>query len=313
MGFPEAVILLACFAAQVALTPASNESDAAEPGVEEEEEQRPEDEAKEEQGSPGETPAIEKAPPVYLVPGNGTLTILSDDPQALDDLEGLITSLAPQATMAGRNMSIFELQYASASEVADELEEMFQPSRDSRYSRYSRYSPYGYRSSMSTLKILADPRRNTIIVQGSRMERETVAELIKVLDSAELPEALADHQPKMVPILNTDAERVFDVIEDVFRSQLGVRSSSSSSSRSRGILAPRVTVDETTNSLVIKAAPPLLDEIVRLAETLDEAAAQNSSRQLKIISLKKTNAKAIEEALDRISGRSRSRYYRSSR
>jgi hypothetical protein len=59
-------------------------------------------------------------------------------------------------------------------------------------------------------------------------------------------------------------------------------------------------VDQATNSLVVMAPAPLLDEILHLITRLDEAAEQNPARNLKIIPLQKASASRIEAALQRI-------------
>jgi type II secretory pathway component GspD/PulD (secretin) len=59
-------------------------------------------------------------------------------------------------------------------------------------------------------------------------------------------------------------------------------------------------VDQATNSLVVMAPAPLLDEILQLITRLDEAAEQNPARNLKIIPLQKASASRIEAALQRI-------------
>ena len=73
-------------------------------------------------------------------------------------------------------------------------------------------------------------------------------------------------------------------------------------------LTPHLSVDRITNSLVIKAPSPLIDEIEQLATTLDEAAGEQRERGLRIIPLQKTNARHVHAALETIikSGRTSS-------
>lgn len=239
------------------------------------------------------TDAASPPPPVYIVPGEGSITILSDDPEALDQVERVLSDLGPPSNTAGRDISIFQLQNASATDVADQLQELFRPGR----------SYYEYGRSFSRVRIVADERRNTIVVQGSRTERDTIENLIRALDSPELPEAVAANRPTLLPIENTDAQEIAIVVRQTFASQLRPVGQSSA-------LTPQVTADDLTNSLVIKAPAPLREEITALAKQLDEGAVKNPSRQMKIISLKNTNARAVEEALDQIL-QQRPRYRRS--
>ena len=59
-------------------------------------------------------------------------------------------------------------------------------------------------------------------------------------------------------------------------------------------------VDEVTNTLVVMAPPPLLEEITALVASLDTAAAENSTRSVKLIPLKPLSADRMEKVLDMI-------------
>jgi len=65
-------------------------------------------------------------------------------------------------------------------------------------------------------------------------------------------------------------------------------------------MTPQVAVDEGTNSLVVMAPSPLMEEITELANTLDEAAGNNPARRVKIIPLEKTDASRVQRALEQI-------------
>ena len=229
-------------------------------------------------------------PPVYVVPGNGSVTIVCDDPEALEQFESLIRTLAPKTNYAGRNISIFELKNASATVVAEKLQDLVSGGR------------FALRTTYGSVAIVPDERLNTILVQGNRSDREMIEGLIKVFDSDEVPEALASNKPKLIPIENVDAEQVAEVIREVFRSQLTPqsRSSSRNGQTSSTRIVPQVAVDKGTNSLVVMAGSPLIEEITQLAKVLDEAAAENPARRIKIIPLDKVNATRMQEALEKI-------------
>src|SRR3990172_4684473 len=214
-----------------------------------------------EPSSPEDKPA-QPLPPVYVVPGKGTITIVSDDPEALDQFEKLLRALLPRTGYVGRNISIFELKHSSAAVVAEKLEDLFTA------------SPFSWRRGGGSVVIVPDERLNTILVQGSRIDRETAESLLSVLDSDQVPEALAAHKPNLVTIKNVDAEQIAEVIRNVFKSQMTpqTRTRGGQTSTVSTLMTPQVAVDEGTNSLVVTAASPLLEEIMKLANTLDEAA-----------------------------------------
>ena len=226
-----------------------------------------------------------KPPPLYVVPGEGSITVVSDDPEALQQFEQLLRTILPSAGQIGRNISVIELKNASASEVADRLKQLFGDERSS------------WRRGALPVAIVPDDRLNTLVVQGSRIDRQTIEGLVRVLDS--------DHgegtKPQIIPLRYADAVEVSEVIQDVFRSQLGSTTTSRSrTTTSTSRLRPGVAVDEMTNSLVVMATSPLLEEIIELANTLDERAGESPARGVKIIQLKKANATRVQEALDRI-------------
>ncbi len=138
-------------------------------------------------------------------------------------------------------------------------------------------------------------------VQGNRADRDAVENLIRILDSDQAPQALAANKPKLIPVKHVDASQVAEVIRDTFRAQLGgSRTGRTPTTRTADPFAPQVAVDEATNSLIVMAASPLFEEIAQLVETLDEKAAEDPARRVKIISLEKANATRVQRALEQI-------------
>jgi type II secretory pathway component GspD/PulD (secretin) len=235
-----------------------------------------------------------------VIIGDGSITIASEDPEALDQFESLLRTMSQRTGYAGRDFSIYAIRNTSAVGVASTLTQLF---RSKTRTSIGSDSPW---RRTSRLVIVPDERLNTILVQGSRTDRAKIENLLKVLDTAEVPETLAGNKPKLVPIKNTEADRIEQVIRDIFKTQLSSRSGSAALP---SWLSTELSVDEVTNSLVVMAPSPLVDEIIELAERLDQAAGEDPARELKIIALKKINAERAIEALERIrtSGRSRSR------
>jgi hypothetical protein len=59
-----------------------------------------------------------------------------------------------------------------------------------------------------------------------------------------------------------------------------------------------LSVEATTNSLVVMASDPLVEEITRVVNTLDEAAGSDPSRNVTIVPLKKASSERVQKALD---------------
>ncbi|NQT15343.1 MAG: hypothetical protein HQ582_21485, partial [Planctomycetes bacterium] len=258
-------------------------------------EQQPKPDAQPPAGEKAESKPDENGlPPVYVVPGEGTVTIVSDDAEALDRFERLLRTLLPSTGRIGRNISIFELKHTSAAVAAEKLEELFEST-----------SPFSWRRSGGSVVIVPDERLNTVLVQGSRVDRETAESLLRILDSDEVPATLAAHKPNLIAIKNVDAEQIAEVVRNVFKSQLTPptstgRSRSGRTSTASVRMAPQVAVDEGTNSLVVMAPSPLKEEIAELANTLDEAAGKDPARRVKIIPLEKADPDRVQRALEQI-------------
>jgi hypothetical protein len=223
-------------------------------------------------------------PPIVLIPGEGSITIQSDDPEAIEQMESLLRSLSPKIDFRDRNVEVFTLRYTDAISLADRLQELFR-----------QMTPRYRRGGASQTMIVGDERLNTIVVRGSRTDRATISSLIEVLDSAAVTEDIATNQPAMVAVHNTSAARIEQMVRDVFQAQLTL------TGRGRtheGRLAPQITVDEMTNSLVVMAQEPLRTQVTQLIQTLDQSAGEESANTLKLIPLKNTNAERVQKALD---------------
>ncbi|GEM_PF-1456151 len=245
--------------------------------------------------------AAEPEPPaeVLIIAGEGSFTIASQDKEALDELESLLRTISARMGFASRDYSVFQIQNTPASEIAQTLQQLFR-SRDPRTAAaasprygYGRYGyGYGYGTQMTAPLIVADDRLNTILVKGTRADRQTIEGLLEILDTAEMAESVAAaYEPKMISLKHTEAARVMQMIQTVFRSHFTTTSTSSN-------FTPQVTVDEVTNSLIVKAPPRILDEITKFAESLDTAADEGAASRLYVIQLKRANSLRVQQMLD---------------
>ena len=241
------------------------------------------------------------------MPGDGSITIMSRDPEALSQLESLFAALARGSTGVGRNFLVLNLRNTSAIEVAETIERLFRGiGSDFRSGR--------------TGKVVAvpDERLNSIIVYASRSDQSIIESLVRVLDSAEFPESLALIRPTLIPIKNTRASAIEQVLRDVYKTHLTTGGSRRQLELPGGMpgevasmlrqinaasSAPLLTlsVDEMTNTLIIMAPADVAKEVSELAERLDEAALEdNPAQRMRILSLKKLNASSLERSLDEI-------------
>ncbi len=219
--------------------------------------------------------AAAAAKPVIVVPGEGSVTITSDDPAALNQFEMLLRAMSRQRGTVGRNYNVYLLRNASASSVAATLQQVFRvlPGRAGRRPAASAASGVG----------VPDARLNAIVAYANRTDRNTIENLIKVLDTAEMPETLDADRLQLIPIKNTSAEKIVQSLKTMFKSYVD-----------------GFSVEETTNSVVVMAAPQTVEEIKRVANLLDEAAGGKASREVEIVPLRKLKSAQVEKALQTI-------------
>jgi len=218
----------------------------------------------------------------------------------LEQFEKLLRAMSGGTGEIGRNLSVYELKHSNAVEMAEKLRELYDTRRTS------------FRWATTEVRIVPDERLNRILVQGNRIDRETIGGLIRALDTEEG----TGSKPQIVPVRFADADEIVQVVREVFRSQMtrfAAPSSNGFRSSSRSRVTPEIAVDPATNSLIVMAPSPLLDEILKLINSLDQAAQENPARNIKIITLQKTNTRRVEDALQRILRSSPTRAPRPSR
>jgi len=246
---------------------------------------------KEEQAEKPPAEGQKPAPPIFIAPSDGGILIASEDQEALDQLESLLRTMSQRGGMAGRNFTVFTLKNTSAARVATTLQQVF---------RSGQQTGGLARLVANPVTIVPDERTNSILVQANRSDRSTIENLLKVLDTAEVPDVLAAYKPRTIAIKNTRASRIEQVLRGVFKAQLATGTAAGGPAGTTGSTghAPEIVVDDVANSLIIRGPSPLVDRIVDFARSLDESAGEELSRGLEIIPLKRTNATRVQAILD---------------
>ena len=239
--------------------------------------------------------------PVVIMPGNGRLTIASDDAEALDQMESLLRAIYSRPS-GGRNrdFSIYQLTNAGASDVATTLQQVFDDTEG--------LVSFGH------VAMVPDERLNSLIVFASRSDRSRIEQLLEVLDSDQFEDTKRAYVTKVIPVQYTDAGRIEDVLQGVYRPQLTAGGARSTISIPKGVpsevatvlrqinaaaASPLLTIEvqTDTNSLVVKAPQDLLDEVSDLVASLDEVSQTSRARGLTLLPLKKTKASRVMEIL----------------
>lgn len=258
---------------------------------------------------PAPTSQQTKSSPIIVVIGENQWTLASDDTAALDQFNRLLDSmLSPAVTPFATtgNFSVYLLRHAGADQVQELLTDLFKPG--DRSSRSPAIDVF------QRVKIVADARINGLIVSGNRADRKIIEELLGVIDSEELLDTLQQLTPTTVQLQSASAKSVAGIIEDVYKSQLSAGAGRRPVQIPEGVTtsvaivlqqlnaqasSPLLTiaVDETTNSIVLRAPVDLTTEIRSFIEKLDKQSIDAPGRRVQLLRLESTNTKNLEKAL----------------
>ncbi len=291
----------------------------------------------------------DEPPAIIVAPGPGGIMIASEDLQALEDFEELLTALGSGPLSGTSDLTIFYLVHAQNTVVAQTLDQIFgggtlAESRDSGGGSLAQDlagAAFGDAGALvgsllglgggggtiapsgSVTIIPTDARLNGLIVRANPTDTESIRQLLEILDVPGSPEEiLAQPKPRLIPVVNTQASEIAEVVEEVYAENLqsgsgrGGRPSpmeliealrgrgrgGSSRSATQQVEKMSIGVDERTNCLVVSAPEPLFTEVKALVEQLDAAALGSSSQAVQVVTLKHSNAEKVQEALKSLVG-----------
>ncbi|MGC6207475.1 MULTISPECIES: type II secretion system secretin GspD [unclassified Citrobacter] len=160
--------------------------------------------------------------------------------------------------MGDAKEQIFTLKYASATDLADVLNDLAREN--------------GKEAKPATLqtRIVADKRSNALIVSGSDRARARMAQLISRLDTQDQGEG----NTRVWYLKYAKADKLVEVLTGVTQKMKDEKSSASKSSASSSNNDISITADEQTNSLVITADQSILQQLEDVIAKLDIRRAQ---------------------------------------
>lgn len=156
-------------------------------------------------------------------------------------------------------MQAFPLRNADAEDVAKQLQDLNQE-QSSSLSRYYFYYPYSDSRSSKKMNVVADRRRNTVIVQAPPASMEGIAKMIQALDEPVTDDSLT---PRIYPLKFVSAVDIEEVLNELFLKKQQQRSywdyyfdgATETADRNVGRLygKVRITSEPNSNSLIITA------------------------------------------------------------
>jgi type II secretory pathway component GspD/PulD (secretin) len=280
------------------------------------------------------TPAPGKGAPIIIAPGPGGTLIASDDLEALDQLEDLLTTVAGHNAGSGREYAVFYLKYSKAPIIAEVLAAIFggtSGGKDKGIIGDIASNALGDVGgglmgdlllgggggggafASGTVDIVPDARLNALIVHAKPADLDTVEQLLKVLDQSSGPEKVeAEAQPRAIPLYNTAATEVAQIVQQVYQDRMagasGVMSPQDMMKMIRGgnnteqqVQKMSLAVDTRNNVLIVRAPDALFNEVKTLVNDLDQSLA-DSPQTTKVVALQHTNSAAVQKALTSMLG-----------
>ncbi len=243
--------------------------------------------------------------PVILVPGEGRVTIASDDTDALNQLESLLRTIYARGSVGrigNRDFSIHQLRNTAAADVSATIQQILDGTDGITH--------------FGNVVVVPEKRLNALIVYGNRTDRRRLEPLLEIMDAEKIDNTRA-YQTKLVPLSYSRPSRIVDILEGIFKVEMTAGGSRSSIGIPSGVpsevaivlrqinaaaSAPLLVIEfqRESNSLIIKAPKDLLDEVTQLAMELDQAALTNRAKGVTLLPLKKTSSKQVMKILKNV-------------
>jgi type II secretory pathway component GspD/PulD (secretin) len=266
---------------------------------------------------PPDKPQAPNRPIEVRFDADGNLLLLSEDTEALDQLELLMLRDAPPK----RAYDVFQVKNTRASWISLQLEDYFK--EDSKQKSESRITYYVFDGSPSEqkkedpqlgsrrqLKFIYDIDTNTIVVIGANdSQRKTIAELIQLWDTEDPKKSKDARYQKLVPVRYSRAEAIEQAIKDVYRDFLSENDKTfdktsengkkGEEKRDRSLSTRKFSlgVDKITNILIVSAeGEDFLKVLCDLIEQLDQAARPSGSLEVVPFQAGSGSAKSMEKA-----------------
>jgi type II secretion system protein D len=273
-----------------------------------------------------------KKPPVNITAYGNKLIITSDDPKALALVQEL-TRLLTQTPGGEGDFEVVRLKNASATEAAKVLDEAFNGPKQTNQpmpfpfggGRFGQQLPTN--PTPNRIRVVADAATNSLLVRASPLDMLTIRRLLdKALDSADVDSNAVAKTWVIGPLKYASATEVATVIKDVYREHMnttpqptqvggfggfgffrrngfnGTQNGSVDANGNRRVVDLSIGVDDRTNSLVCSCSSAMYEDVKKLTEQLDQAA-KDSTRTVRVVSIKGVDPLLVQQAVDAIQGR----------
>jgi type II secretory pathway component GspD/PulD (secretin) len=249
--------------------------------------------------------------PVTITAFGNMLIVTSNDPEALGLVQELVHLLTE--TRAGEgDFQVIKLRNANAFQTAQVLDELFN----------------GQTKGKDRIRVVADTATNSLLVKASPIDLLTIRSFLsKAVDTGE-PDSRALMRTWVVgPLKYARAVDVARVLREVYRESInnspavltvtggpfgfmgtlqrgtGVAQNIDPNGNPAGVTLS-IGVDNQTNTLVLQCSKVMYEDIQKLVTELETASA-DSTRTVKVMSLRNVDPRLVQQAIEAIQGRRR--------
>ncbi|MEY4942223.1 MAG: ral secretion pathway protein, partial [Planctomycetota bacterium] len=232
------------------------------------------------------SPATQDPMKVSIVPATGSnALILTGIAPDLDAIEKLIDPLDKNGTADTAQVKTVMLKHARAETLAPLVERLLSDRammslRDMPQSLRQEYLRRGI--DRAPVRVAADTRLNAVIISGPPAVLETADQMVAQLDAESVPQGGAQ-EVRVVTLRNAEAAEIAQTITQMFANDPS------------GAAAPLVTVNTSSNSLIVRATPAQHTQIEGVIEQVD-AAAGVSGREMRTVAIDPSRGDASELA-----------------
>jgi type II secretory pathway component GspD/PulD (secretin) len=181
---------------------------------------------------------------IISVAPNGTITVASDDLDALDEIEAQLRSMV-DGTGNTKEFNIYYLRYAKADIAASLLTEILSGGAAAAdeggggglmgdiasqmmggmggdlLGGLLGGGGGGGAASSGTVSIIPDPRLNALIVQAMSRDLDSIEQLLQIIDQPQGPEVIETTPvPKFIPVQHSSADDIATIVKQAFASKI---------------------------------------------------------------------------------------------
>lgn len=220
-------------------------------------------------------------PPTIIADDRSNTLIVSGSKDALMRAADLIARLDRRPVSPSAEFRVYSLRHGSAATLAPLIQDLFDKRTEG-----GAETPTGV-----PIYVQADPASNSLIVTAGREDHAILEGLLKLLD---VPSTL-DQLTRIFPLQRGRAEDLAERLNELFESQ------QRAGDGGRRAQSASITADPRTNSLIVVAAPAMMDNIASIIERLDTAMPTREV-MIEVIHLEQALAEDLAEVLSQALG-----------